>query len=531
LNHDECLVGPCSGKIFDDRHCSTTLPFRVIDVGPSDGSVQSRLWTTHGQATGRYLTLSHCWGKVEPPKTTKATLSAWHTSLPDSQMSKTFQDAIRLTRELGERFLWIDSLCIVQDDANDLDAQIGLMGTIFEGSYCTIAATDAKGVDGLLTVDRGLFISGPGRCKTVHIRFNGENENLSGELHNVFIIDNPYEKRVNLRLQDSAWHSRGWVFQERKLSRRCMFFNEESVGWRCNRYSETEQTGVAKYRERVSIPPALLKLSTNEDYNDGSVPSLNSFWEGYVRDYSQTRLTYISDKEKALKGLTEQLSSRFQATFHYGILDHGPKSNLTHQLLWCSSTGRANGLKGDQIFCFPSWSWMVVDGRVDWVVTGDLVPSESLAQIHVGESTSDGTQELHISGLGCTINVGTLVDDLPQFSEFRRWAPNSPFDCLSMWMAARTLLNNRNEIIGWITIDSFDSFVEVTATPLQQYFSLWDEEEPLSIEFLALVAAPKQKDSTMLHSKERHIRIGRGRVFKNAFNWLGDCQPRNFVVV
>ncbi|SPO04660.1 uncharacterized protein DNG_07345 [Cephalotrichum gorgonifer] len=70
----------------------------------------------------------------------------------------TLKDAIFLTREPKERFLWIDPLCIVQDDPIDLETQIGLMGTIFEQAYCIIVAVDAKGADGSLP-DRGLFLS------------------------------------------------------------------------------------------------------------------------------------------------------------------------------------------------------------------------------------------------------------------------------------------------------------------------------------------------------------------------------------
>ena len=168
-SHDECKHGSYSGNQFDDETCTTRLPFRVIDVGPSDGSLPPRLVTSDYWMTGRYLTLSHCWGKISPTETTVATLTLWHVALPEKQLSKTFRDQIWLTRQLGERFLWIDSLCIVQDDPKDLEAQIGLMGRIFEQSYCTIAAVDAKGPDGL-TADRGLFLSGPDTANRISVR-------------------------------------------------------------------------------------------------------------------------------------------------------------------------------------------------------------------------------------------------------------------------------------------------------------------------------------------------------------------------
>lgn len=92
-----------------------------------------------------------------------------------------------MTRELGERFLWIDSLYIVQDDPNDLNQQLHVMGEIFEGSYCTIAATDSEGIDGSMAVDRGLFLSGPNNFRTVTLELKDDNEGQSIALQKVFI--------------------------------------------------------------------------------------------------------------------------------------------------------------------------------------------------------------------------------------------------------------------------------------------------------------------------------------------------------
>ncbi|KAH8650268.1 hypothetical protein BGZ60DRAFT_389370, partial [Tricladium varicosporioides] len=67
----------------------------------------------------RYIALSYCWGGSNPPSTTKSNEAARHLGIPSSQISRTFQDAIKVTRWLGFQYLWIDALCIVQDDKED----------------------------------------------------------------------------------------------------------------------------------------------------------------------------------------------------------------------------------------------------------------------------------------------------------------------------------------------------------------------------------------------------------------------------
>ncbi|KAM0414734.1 hypothetical protein ACHAPT_013425 [Fusarium lateritium] len=187
---------------------------------------------------------------------TRETVDAWQVELPEVVLPKTFRDAIWLTRELGERFLWIDSICIVQNDPSELMTQIGLMGAIFEQSFCTIAAVDAKGSDGSDVVDSGLFVSGPACVKTATFKVratrmsdDGPGDSILGtgqnssehqkaeELCDVIMQEASHTAfPFPLRLQSKAWHSRGWVFQERELSRRCIFFTEYDLGWRCNRY-------------------------------------------------------------------------------------------------------------------------------------------------------------------------------------------------------------------------------------------------------------------------------------------------------
>jgi hypothetical protein len=94
---------------------------------------------------GKYMTLSHCYGTGQDVlRTTTHTLKGFEESIPWSDLPKTFQDAVNLTRALGVRWLWIDSLCILQDSASEKAEESNKLGGIFGNSYLTLAATSAS---------------------------------------------------------------------------------------------------------------------------------------------------------------------------------------------------------------------------------------------------------------------------------------------------------------------------------------------------------------------------------------------------
>lgn len=122
---------------------SGTLPTRVIDVGSPDGGTPLHLCDTNGQA-GDFIALSHCWGGRQPLELTKENADPLKSCVPWAKLPNTFQDAIAVTRMLGLRYIWIDSLCIIQNDAQDWEREAAKMALIFESAYLTIAATAAS---------------------------------------------------------------------------------------------------------------------------------------------------------------------------------------------------------------------------------------------------------------------------------------------------------------------------------------------------------------------------------------------------
>jgi Heterokaryon incompatibility protein (HET) len=128
------------------------LPTRVLDLEKDESGLSIVLIET-GQMVGRYMTLSHCWGTTHPLTTTTSNLHYRMQGILVSELPKTFKDLVDVARGLGVRYVWIDSLCIIQDDASDWASEAGKMASVYSGSYLNIAGASAAGCLG------GLFPS------------------------------------------------------------------------------------------------------------------------------------------------------------------------------------------------------------------------------------------------------------------------------------------------------------------------------------------------------------------------------------
>ncbi|KAK9424293.1 hypothetical protein SUNI508_13746 [Seiridium unicorne] len=218
---------------FPRRHCDTSeMPTRVIDVG-STLHPRLRLVETRTSLKEKYIALSHCWGKLTEDQkfcAEKANMAQIKHDIDYTRLPKTFKDAVRCTRELGIQYLWIDSICIIQDDKKDWQAESQKMETVFSSAYCTIAASSSQSsIDGIFKADRK-----PRACVT-HV--SPENNTLY--LCNT--IDNFQED-----VEQSILNTRGWVFQERALSRRTIHFTSTQVYWECGRGVRCETLGTLR---------------------------------------------------------------------------------------------------------------------------------------------------------------------------------------------------------------------------------------------------------------------------------------------
>jgi hypothetical protein len=182
----------------------TPLPTRLIDTGPLWESVRPRLCygATLLEGTG-YATLSHCWGPVQPKKLLQDDLPKIILGIQLNELPQTFQDTIKVVRHIGIRYIWIDSLCIIQDSNEDWQKESALMGEVYSNCVCNIAASDAT------DATKGLF-----RCRNPQL------------IRPLKVILGNDQRFGSYYIGDDHWWSdevlsssiseRGWVCQVRK---------------------------------------------------------------------------------------------------------------------------------------------------------------------------------------------------------------------------------------------------------------------------------------------------------------------------
>jgi len=140
------------------------LPSRVLDLaalddsGDSGGSGDLQLLETKGQ-TGRYVALSYRWGQGLTYLTTKDSLQDRIARIRSSELPRTLRDAVVYTRSLNIRYLWVDSLCIIQHDMDDWEREAGQMYAVYGNAYLVLAAVRATSTEeGFLDVRRRGYI-------------------------------------------------------------------------------------------------------------------------------------------------------------------------------------------------------------------------------------------------------------------------------------------------------------------------------------------------------------------------------------
>lgn len=201
------------------EHGAKKLPTRVIEVGP-EGSDTVRLIETGPKDTGEWVALSHQWGSNVGThfRTTVDTLRQHKRGIPFASLPATFQDAVTVTRALpGCRYLWIDSICVVQGEGGDFNKEAKRMEQVYSGAYCVLASSRAKHQqDGFLKpLEPRDYVALVGRgtnapfyiCETV-------------DDFDAHVLKGPLNRR-------------GWVLQERALARRTIFFTEKQMYFEC----------------------------------------------------------------------------------------------------------------------------------------------------------------------------------------------------------------------------------------------------------------------------------------------------------
>nr|ADT63870.1 HET domain protein pin-c2 [Neurospora tetrasperma]ADT63883.1 HET domain protein pin-c2 [Neurospora tetrasperma] len=373
-----------------------------------------------------YFTLSHCWGPPEkrPTTTTKANLSQRMERIPFLELPRTFQDAIEMTRKLGHRYLWIDSLCIIQDDEQDWAREASLMAKVYSHASCTLSALSSRDSSGGLHLepldeDRSYMdlsiTPSPAEQPSTE---SGDTENnraftsprfrllyySNEDWHTLYNGTNRTMHMGGPSDDISPLRSRAWTLQERELSRRIIHFARKQVLWECaelkataqrpwhdhsssyyyagldslpqhewkEEWSEIEVESIQSLSLPVQDGDDLVQAAAAAAAANGTTLTVSSLlkaytsereWWAVVFDYSQRSLTKDTDKLAALSGMAQ-----FYQRNHFPCARYVAglwSSRLKEELFWeVEDKSRARRPAPADIYVAPSWSWASVKGGV-----------------------------------------------------------------------------------------------------------------------------------------------------------------------
>ncbi|KAH8664614.1 hypothetical protein BX600DRAFT_550615 [Xylariales sp. PMI_506] len=385
----------------------------------------------------KYIALSYTWGgqgKVYPICTLKKNVKERENggSLP-AEWLKVYSRAFEITRQMGLTYIWIDSLCIVQDDPGDQKSNFdNHVHRIYQNALLTLCCIfQEPGDDPMQPRD----VPTPGECVAV---FNNRcfitprKGTPVADLGGAGFQKRPY------------WGGRGWTFQERALSPRCVYLTGHQLYWEC-RTELWEEGGMLH-------SPISYKNSSVGNENQGSR------WQLMVREYSNRELGYYSDKIPAFLGVANQLSEHMSPGaadpfVKYGFL--GPR--IGRDLLWESAAGAGaspltvltlNAARKEVRKVLPAphaWSWAFWNGSLDF---------ESYLETATLTTPSDGyTVDDHGILLVLGARMGAAACGAPMASSKSMVGPTDIVYSVSPNNLVGILDGQRTGLIGWAALD------------------------------------------------------------------------------
>ena len=319
------------------------VPTRLIDVGLPDGSENPKLLDTKQSGIGNiveleYVTLSHCWGQTKHITTETDTLKKHEAGIAFSELNRTFQDAVLVTRALGFRYVWIDSLCIVQDSASDWQRESSLMGSVYSGGAINIAADAAE--DG----DQG-FLS---KKTPSYFPYTLPD----GNFHGTLLMKASKRKRWvgysgNLR-------RRAWVLQEYTLSACSIRYNINSIVWECRCGCHYDSEVISEENQFLRETRALKNLpaqwrSVSPSSPASKISEVMALWRKLINEYSKKELTFETDVLSALSGLASLVHTATGDQYLAGIW----RCDLPAALQWVPEESDWRSTT----YLAPTWSW------------------------------------------------------------------------------------------------------------------------------------------------------------------------------
>jgi hypothetical protein len=375
------------------------LPTRLLYVGThEDQSVRLCETTTWLPGTlDQYTTLSHCWGKIPIISLLKENITRFQSDIAFEYLPKTFQDAIHVTRVLGISYIWIDSLCIIQDSTDDWQKESVNMVNIYSNSYCNIAATGASdGSKGCFT-ERSSWscpivvklppFSSTSRPMQDDTGRDLQRRTLPWRSYGVH-WDDLWEDKMN----KSPLLQRAWVLQERVLSPRVVHFAQGQIFFEC-----CETTVCQAYPDGIPgvLAPKSIGAGKKADFDyrnsldiDISKNGVFLTWGRSVSAYSRCDITYEEDRFVAIAGIARRLQPILGCRYLAGLWEY----QLAKQLTWYKYHPVGSPITKTTPSS-PSWTWLSNLEAESWniYISRDIGPCDMKVEgAHI--ATIDGSE-------------------------------------------------------------------------------------------------------------------------------------------
>ncbi|KAK5103536.1 hypothetical protein LTS08_002952 [Lithohypha guttulata] len=328
------------------------LPSRLIKLGSDEPYIVNTSDLAYDTA---YLTLSHMWGDAQFLMLLSANIDQLRVAIPSEGLSQTHRDALSITRSLGYDYIWIDSLCIIQDSSSDWRSQAALMASVYGNSSCTIAAASGTG-EGCFIIRNPLMQRACRLTEGISTQDSGVyahpyHSSRWGDYSNRYYINNPILKRA-------------WIQQERILSPRILYFGSEELHWECCSLQASESWPGGQPNPEHGhdyVYPLKAAFATQlKPYRDWDFDDYHAFiyelWHyGIFEAYTRAELTYEKDRLVALAGIAEVIQHKTGMTYAAGLW----KELMPAELLWMNGEAPKPGQTHltDMPWQAPSWSW------------------------------------------------------------------------------------------------------------------------------------------------------------------------------
>lgn len=321
-----------------ERRAAALPRLRVVDV--QDMRLAEIAW---GE---RYVALSYVWGGASPPRLLKSQVEAF--AVPGAleelvpSMPATIRDLFTFTKNMGLRYLWFDSLCLIQDDLRDLLRGIANMELVYESSYVTLIAADTEsantGIPGISVLPR-------------EVRQDVQRLKPGLAMMRVHSVDR--------HLRRSKWNTRGWTLQEYYLSRRTITFVNSQAYFRCRQRTWYEElwTDLEPERPRGQDLDVLTFARDNMDLGMRDVATYTFLFQ-VLEIYQGRDLTDENDAVSAMAGMLGRVATSAKT----GIVQGMPAGIFPLSLLFLHTAPHAPRRRKR----FPSWSWAGWKGEVSW---------------------------------------------------------------------------------------------------------------------------------------------------------------------